>query len=149
MPYSVLTHSSEELYPTTWEFTKPHGARVEAPTSRRTLQPVEKSAWYFNAISEDVATTEKYRELLDQSMEEKRERAQHDIVVLCALTKAVILFRRLAARVRKREEELRAFKRVHIRTSFPHESTEPTGENTLLLCLLRRKMQYRPQKSLL
>ncbi|KAK2764930.1 hypothetical protein FQN54_008627 [Arachnomyces sp. PD_36] len=59
------------------------------------------------------------------------ERARHNIGVLCACLKAFMLFRRLAIQLRAREqEELRAFRKVHIRTIIQEAPTTEDDSRT-------------------
>jgi hypothetical protein len=131
MPYAPLDHS-----PANSEIGYPQALRTEAPTPRRTKQSSQHSAWDFDFVSENTTTRGRYRPRIESrsrdrpSIWERRRRAQQSVAVFCVFIKAVTSFLRLAARLRKREEEeLRSFKRVHIRASLPKAQTTASDEN--------------------
>jgi hypothetical protein len=139
MPYAPLASASarsEGPISTAWEFTGQENASIRLPALHRLGQPLRNSAWeplrnntcdmcstFQGLVEPKFVTPEEYGE-------RRRERAQYNIAILCALIKAVMSFRTLSARLRKlEEEELRAFKFVHIKTSLPQASSSTAGEN--------------------
>jgi hypothetical protein len=143
MPYAPLASAStrsEAPISTAWEFTGRKNVSFQLPTLRRLGQhlgqPLRNSAWeplrnnawdmrptLQGSVEQGFVRLREYRE-------RRRERAQYNIAILCAFIKAIMSFRALSARLRKlEEEELRAFKFVHIKTSLPQASSSAAGEN--------------------